>query len=133
MSRYIPALLVAAQKLMPHLLDAAKSDFREIILDGQCAAQQVIQAGLDTADSIARSMGTSVVMRRQAWLSRSGFSPDVQATLLDLPFDGTKPFGAKADAAFERFKDTRATAKSLGLQSIQRNYRQFRRFRGFSR
>ena len=118
MGRYIHALLVSAQKCMPHLPDAVKSDFREIIVDGQCAAQQVIQAGLDTADSVARSRGTSVSMRRKAWLRGSGFSPDVQTTLLDLPFDGTRLFGAKTNAALERFKDSRATAKSLGLQTV---------------
>ena len=102
-------------------------------MDGQCAAQQVIQAGLDTADSIARSIGTSVVMRRQAWLRGSGFMQDVQAKLLDLRFDGARLFGEKADSALERFKDSKATAKSLGLQPVQRSYRQFCRFRGFSR
>ena len=64
MGRYIHALLESVQSLMPHLSDAVKSDFRELIIDGQNAAQQVIQAGLDTADSVARSMGTSVSMRR---------------------------------------------------------------------
>ena len=67
-------------KLMPYLDDKAKSDFREVLVDGQCAAQQIIQAGLDTADPVASSLGTSV-MRRQAWLKGSGFSQDVQSPL----------------------------------------------------
>ena len=58
--------------------------------------------GLDTADSVATSMATSVSMRRQAWLRGSGFSPDVQSTLMDLPFDVDT-----ADLALERFKDNR--------------------------
>ena len=36
LGRYVHALLVSAQKLMPHLSDSAKSDFREIFVDGQC-------------------------------------------------------------------------------------------------
>ncbi|KAJ1080728.1 hypothetical protein NDU88_000922, partial [Pleurodeles waltl] len=48
----------------------------------------VIQSGLDTSDSVARAMGTSIATRWHAWLWSSGFSPDVQSTLLDLPFDG---------------------------------------------
>ena len=92
-----------------------------------------MQAELNTADSVARAMGTSVSMRRQAWLRGSGFSADVQSTLMGLPVDGSKLFGAKADSALERFKDSRAKAKSLGLQSMQRDYRHFRRFRRFSR
>ena len=47
MSRYIHALLESAQSIMPHLPESAKSDFRELIMDGQGAAQQAIQA--DTA------------------------------------------------------------------------------------
>ena len=77
MSRYIDALLESAQSFLPHLPDEVKSDFPEFDIDGQGAAQQVIQAGLDTADSVARSMGTSVIMGRQAWLRGSSFSSDV--------------------------------------------------------
>ena len=42
MGRYIHALLESAQSLMLHLSDSVKSDFSELIIDGQCAAQQVI-------------------------------------------------------------------------------------------
>ncbi|KAJ1098777.1 hypothetical protein NDU88_003884 [Pleurodeles waltl] len=86
-----------------------------LVSDAQAAATQVIQSGLDTTDSVARAMGTAVVTRRQAWLRNSGFSSDLQSTLLDLPFDGDKLFGAKADSALERFKESRATAKSYFL------------------
>ena len=40
MGRYIHALSVSAQKLMPHLSEEAKSDFREIIVDGQCGSSK---------------------------------------------------------------------------------------------
>ena len=66
LGRYVRALWESAQAVMIHLPEEAKPDFRELIADGQCAAQQVIQAGLDTADSVARSMATSVAMRRKA-------------------------------------------------------------------
>ena len=52
---------------------------------------------------------------------------------MDLPFDGSKLFGEKDDLVLERFKVSKATAQSLGLQTPSRDYRQFRRFRGFSR
>ncbi|KAJ1086659.1 hypothetical protein NDU88_006775 [Pleurodeles waltl] len=124
------------------LMDDISSSFTELpqglldlVSDAQAAATQIIQTGLDTTDSVARTMGTTVVERRQAWLRNSGFSADVQSTLLDLPFDGDKLFGAKADSALERFKESRATAKSLGLQapSSTASSRFFRRFRGFGR
>ncbi|KAJ1092778.1 hypothetical protein NDU88_005888 [Pleurodeles waltl] len=124
------------------LMDDISSSFTElpqglldVVSDAQAAATQIIQSGLDTTDSVARAMGTAVVARRQAWLRNSGFSADVQSTLLDLPFDGDRLFGAKADSALERFKESRATAKSLGLQapSSSASSRIFSRFRGFGR
>ena len=85
MGRYIHALLESAQSVIQHLPEEAKSDYREFSVDGPWAAQQVIQAGLDTADSGARSMVTSVP-ETTVWLRGSGFSPDVQSSLMDLPF-----------------------------------------------
>lgn len=77
-------------------------------------------------------MSSSIVTRRQTWLRSSGLFPDVQATLLDLPFDGSKLFGEKADSALQRFKDSKATAKSLGLQTQSRGFG-YRRNQGFGR
>ncbi|KAJ1116790.1 hypothetical protein NDU88_004996 [Pleurodeles waltl] len=114
------------------LMDDISSSFTELpqgLLDlasnAQAAATQIIQTGLDTTDSVARAMGTTVVARRQAWLRNSGFSADVQSTLLDLPFDGDKLFGAKADSALERFKESRATAKSIVGKGYTLPFREF--------
>lgn len=60
-------------------------------------------------------MGSSVAARRHAWLRGSCFSPDVQATLLDLPFDAARLFGAPADCMLQRFKDSKVTARSFGF------------------
>ena len=67
MGWYVHAIMELA-KIMLHVPEEVKWDLRDIFLAGQCAMQQIIQAGLDPADSVARSMGTTVVMRRQAWL-----------------------------------------------------------------
>ncbi|KAJ1085596.1 hypothetical protein NDU88_005726 [Pleurodeles waltl] len=114
------------------LMDDISSSFTElpqglldVVSDAQAAATQIIQSGLDTTDSVARAMGTAVVARRQAWLRNSGFSADVQSTLLDLPFDGDKLFGAKADSALERFKESRATAKSIVGKGYTLPFREF--------
>ncbi|KAJ1210644.1 hypothetical protein NDU88_006006 [Pleurodeles waltl] len=127
LGRYIHAIMDAANAAW---LDMPQ-DLQGLLLNAQSAATQVIQSGLDTTDSVARAMGTSNATRRQAWLRTSGFSSDVQAMLLDLPFDGAKLFGTKADSALERFKECRATAKSLGLQAVSTPFRPFRRLRVF--
>ncbi|KAJ1135717.1 hypothetical protein NDU88_002152 [Pleurodeles waltl] len=89
-------------------------ELSSLVSDAQAAATQVIQSGLDTTDSVARAMGTAVATRRQAWLRSSGFSSDVQSILLDLPFDGDKLFGAKADSALERFKENSWVTSIVG-------------------
>lgn len=99
LGRYIHALMDSAKLLLSKLPEEDRGNFSEVLADTQAAARQVIQSGLDTVDSVARVMGSSVVSRRQAWLKSSGFSPDVQATLLDLPFNGSGLFGEKEDSA----------------------------------
>ncbi|KAJ1176220.1 hypothetical protein NDU88_001503 [Pleurodeles waltl] len=96
LGRYIHALM-EEMKGHPNL----SQEMLQLMTDAQAAATQVIQSGLDTSDSVARAMGMTIVSRRQSWLRSSGFSSDVQATLLDLPFDGEKLFGTKADSALE--------------------------------
>lgn len=106
LGRYLHALMDSAKHLAPKLPEEERDNFMEVLTDAQAASKQVIQSGLDTADSVARIMGSSIASRRQAWLRSSNFSPDVQATLVDLPFDGSRLFGEKADSALQRFKDS---------------------------
>lgn len=123
----------SAKKVVPKLSTDLQGNLSELLSDAQATAHQVIQSVLDTADSVAGAMGVCVATRCHAWLRGSDFSPDVQATPLDLPFNGSRLFGANVDSALHRFKDTRATARSLGLRTQLRDYRQFLKFQGYSR
>ncbi|KAJ1184897.1 hypothetical protein NDU88_001694 [Pleurodeles waltl] len=115
LGRYIYALMNEAK-----MHSALPQEVLNLLADAQVAAAQVIQSGLDTSDSVARAMGTSIATRQHAWLRSSGFSPDVQATLLDLPFDGDKLFGAKADSALERFKESSFGVERRRLDGVCR-------------
>lgn len=58
----------------------------------------------------------------------------VQASLVDLPFDGSLLFEEKADSALDHFKDSRATARSLALSMAPRQPQStFRPFCGHGR
>ena len=70
---------------------------------------------LNTTDSLGRAIASLVVLRRHAWLRSTGFSEDVQAGLMDMPFDDSRLFCKKADSALEYFKESRVTTRSLGL------------------
>ena len=62
----------------------------------------------------------------------TGFYGDVQASLMDIPFDGSWLFGDKADSALEHFKDSKATACFIGLCVAARQPpRSFAFFLGF--
>ena len=50
-----------------------------------------------------------------ACLWSAGFAGDVQASLIDMPFDGSRLFGDKADTVLERFKESWVRDRSLGL------------------
>lgn len=106
LGRYLHALMDSAKQLAPKLQEEERDNFMEVLTGAQAASKQVILPGLDTADSVARIMGSSIASRRQAWLRSSNFSPDDQATLVVLPFDGSRLFGEKADSALQRFKDS---------------------------
>ncbi|XP_069072115.1 uncharacterized protein [Pleurodeles waltl] len=56
--------------------------------------------------SLGRSVATTVALRHHACLGTSGFSLEVQQTLMDMPFDGSRLCGDKADSALKRFKDS---------------------------
>ncbi|KAJ1165641.1 hypothetical protein NDU88_006060 [Pleurodeles waltl] len=51
-------------------------------------------------------MAASVAIRRRAWLSPTNFSAPLRDALLDVPFDGKSLFGAHADSALRRFRDS---------------------------
>ena len=44
-----------------------------------------------------------MVLRRHAWISSYGFSSNVHASLMDMPFDGTLILGDEAGSTLERF------------------------------
>ena len=77
-------------------------------------------------------MGSLVALHRHPWLHTTDFSGDVQANLMDMPFDGDHLFGEKANSALERFKESRVTAQSLDLSTILRQpYSAFHPLRGY--
>ena len=73
-----------------------------------------ITCAADAADTAARSINTAVTIRRHAWLKNSGFKPEVQQQLLNLPFDGEHLFGPKVDKTMEKLKKDLETNKAMG-------------------
>ncbi|KAJ1201014.1 hypothetical protein NDU88_004830 [Pleurodeles waltl] len=79
------------------------------------AVKFTIRCGLDMTNSLGRSVASTKALRHHAWLRTSGFSGDVQQSLMDMPFNGIHLFRDKADPALECFQESGAMARSLGL------------------
>ncbi|KAJ1142168.1 hypothetical protein NDU88_008495 [Pleurodeles waltl] len=79
-----------------HILLQIPEEARTIIsqaADGRIATKFTIRCGLDTTDSLGRSVASTVAFLHHTWLRKCGFSGDAQQTLIDIVFDGTRHFG----------------------------------------
>lgn len=76
-----------------------------LISEGHLLARTALQASLDSADRVARTITTAVVMRQASWLHLSGFPKEVQATVADLLFKGPKLFSSKTNESLQLLKD----------------------------
>lgn len=74
-----------------------------------------LQSTLDAADTAAHSISTAIVIRLALWLHLSGFPKEVQTSVEDLLFEGTKLFAKKTSTSLHMLKDSRATLRSLRI------------------
>ncbi|XP_078508453.1 uncharacterized protein LOC144768551 [Lissotriton helveticus] len=136
LARYDRAHYDTLETLLQHLPDQYKEAGEMLIQEGKLISNASIKCALDVADTAARAINTSVMLRRQAWLRISGFKPEIQTTILNQPVNPDRLFGPEVDTTLEKIKNDTETAKSMGaLQSQQFRGSTFRRSgnRGVSR
>lgn len=92
--------------------------------DGQGAVSYFFKLSMDTTDCLGRVDWTSMVLSHYAWFRSIGFSSDALQSLLNMPFTETHLFRDQVYFALERFKDSKATACSLGLTSPTQQFPQ---------
>ena len=68
-----------------------------------------------TVDATAKSMATSVALRRFSWLSMADLAEDAWARIKDLPFDGAGLFHAETDDILENIQKKRSAARCWGV------------------
>ena len=105
----------------------------QAMMDGREAAKFTIRCGLDTTDSLGRDIASSVALRRHAWLRSTGFSGDVQASLMDMPFDGSCLFGDEADSVLGRLRRVGQQHSLWAYRSPRQIHSSFRPFCGYGR
>lgn len=99
---------------MQCLADEHKTKANDLIQEGKLITNTSIRCALDAADTAARTVNTSVLPRRHAWLRVSGFKPEVQTSILNQPFDKEHLFGPAVDTLLEKMKKDTEVAKSMG-------------------
>ncbi|KAH1169258.1 hypothetical protein KIL84_013848 [Mauremys mutica] len=67
-----------------------QSERTSLISEVHLLARTALQASLDSADTVARTIANAIVMHRASWLHLSGFPKEVQAMVEDLTFKGPK-------------------------------------------
>lgn len=78
-------------------------------------AKTTLKTVLDATDTVVWSISTAVTMRRASWLCILGFPKEVQTTVKDLPFEGSKLLAEKTGVSLHTLKDSRATLWSLWI------------------
>ncbi|XP_078496692.1 uncharacterized protein LOC144752701 [Lissotriton helveticus] len=135
LARYDRAHCDELESLMQHLPEQYKARAADLIQEGKVITNTAIRCALDTADTASRAVNTGVLLRRHAWIRISGFKPEVQASILNQPFDQQHLFGPNVDSALEKMKKDTDTTKSMGALQTQAHRPSFRRssYRGASK
>lgn len=135
LARYDRAYYDELQSLVQYLPQKHQDRANQLIQEGQLITNTSIRCALDAADTAARAVNTSVLLRRHAWLRISGFKPEVQQTILNQPVDPNHLFGPTVGTSLEKMKKDTYTAKSMGALQTPTYRSSFRRpsYRGASR
>ncbi|XP_078506924.1 uncharacterized protein LOC144767299 [Lissotriton helveticus] len=135
LARYDGAHYDELEGLLQHLPEPFKAQANDLIQEGKFITNASIKCAPDTADTSARSINTSVLLRRHAWLRISGFKNEVQSTILKQPVNQDFMFGPAVDTILDKMKKDTETAKSMGALQFQQHRGSFRRssYRGSAR
>ena len=119
LTRYTHNLWDTVASVLPQVPPEVRTTLEQAVKEGRDTAKFTIRSGLDTTDYVGRAMASSMELRHYAWLCSTDFSNAVQTRLMEMPFDGVRMFGEKANTALEHFKESRVTSQSLGLSTTQ--------------
>ncbi|KAJ1081017.1 hypothetical protein NDU88_001204 [Pleurodeles waltl] len=114
LARYDRAHWDEMQHLIQHLPKEFQKRAQQVVEEGQNISNNQIRSSMDAADTAARTINTAVTIRRHAWLRTSGFKPEIQQAVLNMPFNEQQLFGPEVDIAIEKLKKDTDTAKAMG-------------------
>ncbi|XP_078512718.1 uncharacterized protein LOC144772342 isoform X2 [Lissotriton helveticus] len=111
------------EELIKHLPKQYKKKAANLAEAGKNIANTCLKSSLEAADTASRQMMAGITLRRFSWLRISGFKPEVQANIINTPFNGEQLFGSTVDDTLNQLKKDNETAKSMGALQFRGNLR----------
>ncbi|KAJ1079866.1 hypothetical protein NDU88_000098 [Pleurodeles waltl] len=132
LARYDRAHWDEMQHFIEHLPKEFQKRAQQVVEEGPRISNNQIRSAMDAADTAARTVNTAVTIRRPALLRTSGFKPEIQQAVLNMPFNGQQLFGPEVDTAIEKLKKDTDTAKAMDAPYSPQNRGTFskKQFRG---
>ncbi|KAJ1147746.1 hypothetical protein NDU88_000605 [Pleurodeles waltl] len=132
LARYDRAHWDEMQHLIEHLPKEFQKRAHQVVEEGQSISNNQIRSSMDAADTAARTVNTAITIRRHAWDRTSGFKPQIQQAMLNMPINEQQLFGPEVDTAIEKLKKDTDTAKAMGALFSPQSRGTFRKtpFRG---
>lgn len=104
----------------------SRAEFTALVNEDKAVTKPLLQATLEVAEVVARTMFSGVDMSRSSWLQASGLLHEDQLTIPDLPFEGPALFSSQTNSKLHSLKDFWVILKSLGLHSPATQRKQFK-------
>lgn len=83
LDRYSHSLWKKVAQVLPQVPEEALAILSQAASDGRDVAKFAICCGLNMTDSLGRAISSIVAVQPHTWLRTSGFSGDVQTSLID--------------------------------------------------
>ena len=94
------------EDLLQHLPEQYRKRGVELVGEGNLISNATFRCALDAADTSVRVINSVIILCHLAWLRISGFKPQIQHYLLNLPFDGKLLCGPQVEEILEKtYKD----------------------------
>lgn len=88
MARFVYAVLDDLAPFLQHLPEDQQMQALQLQSDGLAAVHQQLNTTKHVLEASARTLSSSVAMRRFAWLCTTALPQDTRTLIEDLPYDG---------------------------------------------
>lgn len=122
MARFVYVILDDLTPFLQRLPEDLRAQALQLQSDGLAAIRQQLNTTKHILEALARTLSSSVAMRRFAWLRTTALPHDTRTLIEDLPYDGQGLFHADTDTTLRRLDKNIKASKALGVSSFLKPY-----------